>query len=57
LSAKLVATFDDEGCHVVSVTDSYGSILCSLDRTTLVDTDKYVINVEEAEILQSSSFN
>jgi hypothetical protein len=27
LSAKLVPTFADRGCHVVSVTDPYGSIL------------------------------
>jgi hypothetical protein len=27
LSAKLVATFADRGCHVVSVTDPYGRIL------------------------------
>jgi hypothetical protein len=33
LSAKLVPTFADEGCHVVSVTDSYGHILGFLDRS------------------------
>jgi hypothetical protein len=27
LSAKLVPTFADRGCHVVSVTDLYGRIL------------------------------
>jgi hypothetical protein len=27
LSAKLVPTFEDRGCHVVSVMDSYGRIL------------------------------
>jgi CBS-domain-containing membrane protein len=32
LSAKLVPTFVDRGCHVVSVTDSYGRILGFLDR-------------------------
>jgi hypothetical protein len=32
LSAKLVATFADRRCHMVSVTDSYGSILGFLDR-------------------------
>jgi hypothetical protein len=32
LSAKLVSTFADRGCHVVSVTDSYGRILDFLDR-------------------------
>jgi hypothetical protein len=33
LSAKLVSTFADRGCHVVSVPDPYGSILCFLDRS------------------------
>jgi hypothetical protein len=33
LSAKLVSTFVDRGCHVVSVTDPYGRILDFLDRT------------------------
>jgi hypothetical protein len=32
LSAKLVPTFEDRGCHVVSVTDPYGRILGFLDR-------------------------
>jgi CBS-domain-containing membrane protein len=32
LSAKLVPTFADIGCHVVSVTDPYGRILGFLDR-------------------------
>jgi hypothetical protein len=32
LSAKLVPTFADRGCHVVSVTDPYGRILSFLDR-------------------------
>jgi CBS-domain-containing membrane protein len=31
-SAKLVPIFEDRGCHVVSVTDSYGRILGFLDR-------------------------
>jgi hypothetical protein len=31
LSAKLVPAFGDRGCHVVSVTDSYGHILGFLD--------------------------
>jgi hypothetical protein len=31
LSAKLVPTFADRGCHVVSVTDPYGRILSFLD--------------------------
>jgi hypothetical protein len=32
LSLKLVPTFADRGCHVVSVTDPYGRILGFLDR-------------------------
>jgi hypothetical protein len=32
LSAKLVPTFADRGCHVVSVTDAYGRILAFLNR-------------------------
>jgi hypothetical protein len=33
LSAKLVATFADRRCHVVSVTDPYGRILDFLDQS------------------------
>jgi hypothetical protein len=33
LSAKLVSTFADRGCHVVSVTDTHGRILGFLDRS------------------------
>jgi hypothetical protein len=33
LSAKLVPTFSDRGCHVVSVADSYGNNLDFLDRS------------------------
>jgi CBS-domain-containing membrane protein len=33
LSAKLLPTFADRGCHVVSVTDPYGRILGFLDRS------------------------
>jgi hypothetical protein len=33
LSAKWLPTFADKGCHVVSVTGSYGSILGFLDRS------------------------
>jgi CBS-domain-containing membrane protein len=32
LLAKLVSTFADRRCHVVSVTDPYGRILGFLDR-------------------------
>jgi hypothetical protein len=33
MSEKLVPTFADRVCHVVSVTDPYGSILGFLDRS------------------------
>jgi hypothetical protein len=33
LSAKWLPTFADRGCHVFSVTDSHGRILCFLDRS------------------------
>jgi hypothetical protein len=33
LSTKLVPTFADRGCHVVSMTDPYGRILGFLDRS------------------------
>jgi hypothetical protein len=33
LSAKRLPTFSDRECHVVSVTDPYGSILGFLDRS------------------------
>jgi hypothetical protein len=36
LSAKLVPTFVDRGCHEVSVTDPYGRILGFLDRRCYV---------------------
>jgi hypothetical protein len=36
LSAKLVPTFVDKGCHVVSVTDPYGNILGFLDQVKAV---------------------
>jgi hypothetical protein len=35
LSAKLMPTFADRGCHVVSVTDPYGRILGFPDRLKL----------------------
>jgi hypothetical protein len=34
LSTKLVPTFADRGCHVVSVTDPYGCILDFLDQSS-----------------------
>jgi hypothetical protein len=36
LSAKLVQTFADSGCHVVSVTDPYSSNLVFRDRSRYV---------------------
>jgi CBS-domain-containing membrane protein len=33
LSAKLVPTFADRGCHMVSVTDPYGRVVEFLDRS------------------------
>jgi hypothetical protein len=33
LSAKLLPTFADRGCRVVSVKDPYGSVLGFLDRS------------------------
>jgi hypothetical protein len=35
-SAKLVLSFVDIECHVVSATDPYGRILCFLDRISYV---------------------
>jgi hypothetical protein len=32
LSAKLVPTFADRRCHIVSATDPHGHIFCFLDR-------------------------
>jgi hypothetical protein len=32
LSAKLVPTYADRGCHVISMTDPYGRIFGFLDR-------------------------
>jgi CBS-domain-containing membrane protein len=34
LLAKLVPTFADRGCHVFSVTDTYGRIIGFLDRSS-----------------------
>jgi hypothetical protein len=33
LSVKFVQNFADRGCHMVSVMDPYGRILCLLDRS------------------------
>jgi hypothetical protein len=42
LSAKLVPTFADRGCHMVSVTDPYGRILGFLDRTRYFLSNGYI---------------
>jgi hypothetical protein len=42
LSATLVPTSADRGCHVVSVTDPYGRILGFLDRTCCVNLIEFV---------------
>jgi hypothetical protein len=41
LSAKLVPTFEDRVCHVVSVTDPYGRILGFLGRSYMLRVLKY----------------
>jgi hypothetical protein len=33
MSAMLMSTFVDRGCHVISATDPYGSILGFIDRS------------------------
>jgi hypothetical protein len=45
LSAKLVPTFADRGCHVVSVTGPYGGILGFLDRHIAKTFIKYSYRV------------
>jgi hypothetical protein len=37
-SAKLVPTFEDRGCHMVSVTDPHSRILGFLDHGDNIDT-------------------
>jgi hypothetical protein len=49
LSAKLLPTFADRGCHVVSVTDPYGRILGFIERSRYF-TIKYLLScTHEAE--------
>jgi hypothetical protein len=43
LSAKLEPTFEDRGCHVVSVADPYGRILGFLDRSQLPYSDIIIL--------------
>jgi hypothetical protein len=52
-SAKLVQTYADRGCHVVSVTDPFGRILGFLDRS------RYLNCNHEAELtpLQTHYFS
>jgi hypothetical protein len=40
LSAKLVPTLADKGCHMVSVTDPYDRFLRFLDRKEQRETEK-----------------
>jgi hypothetical protein len=50
LSAKLVPTFADRGCHVVSVTDPHGRILGVLDRH-LFTGNKNFESIPEGSVL------
>jgi hypothetical protein len=43
MSAKLVPTFADKGCHMVSVTDLYGRNLVFLDRSPYFSLN-YLLN-------------
>jgi hypothetical protein len=52
LSAKLVPTSADRGCHVVSVTDPYGRILGLLDRICCVNP---IDNIHYAPITTTPS--
>jgi hypothetical protein len=49
LSAKRLPTFEDRGCHVVSVTDPYGRILDFLDRSRYFSIKKIPSCTHEAE--------
>jgi hypothetical protein len=49
LSAKLVPTFADRGCHVVSVTYHYGRILGFLDRSRYFSFKQLLNCTHEAE--------
>jgi hypothetical protein len=49
LSAKWLPTFADKGCHVVSVTDPYGRILGSLDRSRYFSIKQLLSCTHEAE--------
>jgi hypothetical protein len=49
LSAKWLPTFADRGCHVVSFTDPYGSILGFLDRSRYFSIKKPLSCTHETE--------
>jgi hypothetical protein len=49
LSAKLVPTFADRGCRVVSMTDPYGRILRFLDRYRYFSSKQLLSCTHEAE--------
>jgi hypothetical protein len=53
LSAKLVQTFADRSCHMVSATDSYGRMLGFLDRTSKKYKFSHYI-VQENGVITSS---
>jgi hypothetical protein len=46
---KLVPTFADRGCHVVSVTDPYGRVLDFLDRNRYFSSNWLLNCTQEAE--------
>jgi hypothetical protein len=49
LSAKLVSTFADKGCHVVRVTDPYGRILVFIDRSSSTSSNRQcrILNISQ----------
>jgi hypothetical protein len=49
LSAKLVPTFADRGCHVVGVTEPYGRYLGFLDRSRYFSAKQLLSCTHEAE--------
>jgi hypothetical protein len=49
LSAKLVPTFENRRCHVVSVTDPYGSILGFLDSSRYFSIKQLLSCTQEVE--------
>jgi hypothetical protein len=49
LSAKLVPSFADTGCHVVSVTDPYVLILGFLDRSRYFSFKNFLNCIDKAE--------